>query len=153
MTESLRSFKWVILAVLTLTCIGCEKGENILGGYFYSGVYVHNGSELVDAQDYEIKIPSSGGVIDLNIVSYGIMQIEDNDPEDNIEVKCLSAYPPPEDEIYDTVGTTGLINRYLQKVRISASKNTGKRHKALFTILVKAELTEIQAADIHVIQK
>lgn len=139
----------VLSAFASLLVCGC-KDNGILpevipdGGFFYSDIYVLENESLIDAQDYEILLPASGGEVELRIVHPGDELLA---PEDGLGgwLTAVSVGTPVK---YKSPDHT--VTGYAQDVRFSAIENrAGKRDVDL---LVIAPVGNGFAANFHVVQ-
>lgn len=65
--------KKIYLLVILLSAIlyGCKEKEVLDGGYMFHSIYVVDGDDIVDAQNYNVSFPKEGGTISLSIVGPG----------------------------------------------------------------------------------
>ncbi len=139
----------VLSAFASLLVCGCKDNGTLPevipdGGFSYSDIYVLENESLIDAQDYKIGFPASGGEVELRIVHPGDeLQI----PSEGLGGWLAAAsigipvkYKSPDHAV------TG----YVQDVRFSALENkSGKRDAVL---LVIAPVGNGFAANFHVVQ-
>lgn len=104
-------FTMMFLVTLLSSC------NNIDGGYQYRGIYVIDGEEIVDAQDYKIEFPKDGGTITLTIVSCSDQMYATQKKD------WLNIQKDGPAEIYESAGTASETEKYSQKFKITAEPN------------------------------
>lgn len=123
----------LIIGTLWLLAVGCDTGNSITGGFVYNKIYVYEDGNLIDAQDFIIELPASGGMIEKEFLTYGIKELRNVKQADGLSAEFLSSYPPPEDEFYDV---EQYLTRYKQKIRFKAEPNNGKKDREAKIMIV-----------------
>ncbi len=93
---------------------GCTK----YGGYHYGDIYILEGEELVDAQNYKVTLPKDGTGVVLNIVSLSSdLSCGKEKPND-----WLTVTKQGDAETFTNKESAG-THWYMQRVSFSASAN------------------------------
>ena len=110
---------YFLAILLSAMLCGCNEKEPIYGGFMFRSIYVVDGDDVVDAQNYNVDFPKGGGSVSLSIVGPG-QQIGSIGGAD-----WLSVEKDGEPEVYVSdaeelsVGTW-----YVQKMLFSVKPNT-----------------------------
>lgn len=113
----------LILCVIYLLATGCEKK---LEGFVYNKIYVYEDGNLVDAQEYVVELPSEGGFVEKEFVTYGITGVRNIRSVEGISAEFLSSYPPSEDELYSSEEP---LPQYKQSIKFKANPNNKKKSR------------------------
>ena len=116
------------------------------GGFRYENIYINEDGELKDAHRYVLKVPTSGGEMEIDVVSYGLWELVHSSGDEFVTVDKIP-YPPLEEDRYEQDP-----NFYNQNVKIHIrenDRNASRKEKMLFICQryngYRAEITIRQA--------
>lgn len=99
------------------------------GGFRYEDIYINENGDLKDAHRYVLKVPASGGEMEIDVVSYGLWELVHSSGDEFVTVDKIP-YPPLEEDRYEQDP-----NFYNQKVKIHIrenDRNASRKEKMLF---------------------
>lgn len=112
---------YLLAILLSAILYGCKEKEVLDGGYMFHSIYVVDGDDVVDAQNYNVSFPKEGGTISLSIVG----------PDPMIYLGCtgkpdwFSVEKDGEPEVYvPDAEELSSGTWYVQKMHFSAKSNT-----------------------------
>ena len=86
------------------------------GGFRYEDIYINENGDLKDAHRYVLKVPASGGEMEIGVVSYGLWELVHSSGDEFVTVDKIP-YPPLEEDRYD------LPNNERQRLVLYFSRN------------------------------
>lgn len=151
-TAIMKKLTHLFLAIVTIVAVSCGKTptNSLDGGPHFGNIYIWADGALINAHEAVITLPSSEGFTNLEIISYGLREIEKLGGNPDIVLEERFSYPPADSELFKENSST--IDQYKQIVRVVYKPNLStKTKKATFRLY--AEGYNGFASDITFVQE
>ena len=137
----------ILFALLSSLLMSCTR----IGGWQYKSIYIYEDGNLVEAHGYKLKVPSEGGEVTFDVVSFGVRLLKYSGGSDFVTVADIK-WPLGEDDVYEKGPFPNSQHTYKQTISLSIPQNTkasGRKSKmTLFSDAgngYRAEITIRQA--------
>lgn len=98
--------------------ISCTR----IGGWKYESIFIYEDGDLIEAHGYKLNVPSEGGEVRFDVVSFGVWLLKYSGGDDFVIVDDIK-WPLNEEDVYEKGMFPNSQHKYKQTISLSIPQN------------------------------